>query len=78
MRQKQTSIKGDGESVGYTFHFQVANGGARRACCVRVDASNMQEATALFRRKWSLIESMARDGHITGVTDDSAITFVTP
>jgi len=77
MRQEQTSINGDG-SVGYTFHFQMANGGARRACSVRVDASNAQEATALFRRKWSLIESMARDGDKTRVIDDRAITLVTP
>jgi hypothetical protein len=76
MRRERTPIDGDGEAVGYSFFFQIANEGGRRACCVKVDASNMHEAAALFREKWSVIESMARDGIKTGVSDDGIITLV--
>ena len=62
MRQERTATSGDGEAVGYTFFFQIADEGGRRACCVKVNASNMHEASALFRQKWSVIELMARDG----------------
>jgi hypothetical protein len=76
MRQERTAINGDGKSVGYTFFFQIADDGGRRACCVKVDASNMQEASALFREKWSVIELMARDGIKDGGTVDGVITLV--
>lgn len=78
MRKERTSIGGGGESVGYTFFFQIANDGGRRACCVKVDASNIQEAAALFRQKWSVIESMARDGIDSGGIGDGVITLVMP
>jgi hypothetical protein len=62
MLKQRTLMSGDGESVGYTFFFQIANEGGRRACCVKVDALNIQEASALFRQNWPDIESMARNG----------------
>jgi hypothetical protein len=58
MRQERTLINGTGE---YTFFFQIAKDGGRRACCVKVDALNIHEASALFRQKWSVIELMARE-----------------
>jgi hypothetical protein len=73
MRQERTPINGDGETVGYTFFFQIANEGGRRACCVKVDALNIHEASALFRQKWSVIVSMAREG-----IDDGVVTLVMP
>jgi hypothetical protein len=76
MRQERTSINGDGEIVGYTFFFQIANEGGRRACCVKVDALNIHEASALFRQKWSVIESMARDGINSRGIGDGVITLV--
>jgi hypothetical protein len=76
MRQERTPDNGDGESVGYTFFFQIANDGGRRACCVKIDALNIHEASALFRQKWSVIESMARDSIKTKVIEDGVITFV--
>jgi hypothetical protein len=76
MRQERTSINGDGEIVGYTFFFQIANEGGRRACCVKVDALNIHEASALFRQKWSVIESMARDGINSRRIGDGVITLV--
>jgi hypothetical protein len=67
-----------GQSVGYTFFFQIANDGERRACCVMVDANDIHEASALFREKWPVIESMARDGIKAGTVDDGVITLVMP
>jgi hypothetical protein len=77
MRQR-TPINGDGETVGYTFFFQIANEGGRRACCVKVDALNIHEASALFRQKWSVIESKARDGINSRDIGDGVITLVMP
>jgi len=78
MRQERTPINGDGETVGYTFFFQIATEGGRRACCVKVDALNIHEASALFRQKWSVIESMARDGINSRRIGDGVITLVMP
>jgi hypothetical protein len=78
MRQERTPTKSGGETVGYTFFFQIANDGGRRACCVRVDAVNVHEASALFREKWPVIEEMARDGIRTGAADEGVITIVMP
>ena len=78
MRQERTPINGDGETVGYTFFFQIANDGGRRACCVKVDALDIDEALALFRQKWSVIESMARDGINSSGAGDGVITLVIP
>jgi hypothetical protein len=78
MRQQQTPMDGDGQSTGYTFFFQIANDGERRACCVKVDAPNIHEASARFREKWPVIESMARDGVKTGNVDDGVLTLVMP
>lgn len=77
MRQQPISMDGDGQA-GYTFFFQIANDGERRACCVKVDAPSMHEASALFREKWPVIESMARDVIKTGVGDDGVLTLVMP
>jgi hypothetical protein len=77
MRQERAAIDVDGKSVGYTFFFQIADEGGRRACCVKVDASNVHEASALFRQKWPAIELMARDGK-GGGTVDGVITLVVP
>jgi hypothetical protein len=78
MRQERTPINGDGETVGYTFFFQIASEGGRRACCVKVDALNIHEASAIFRQKWSVIESMARDGINSRDIGDGVITLVMP
>jgi len=76
--RRGTAVDGDGKSEGYTFFFQIANDGERRACCVKVDASNIQEASARFREKWPVIESMARDGVRTGTVDDGVLTLLMP
>ena len=78
MRQERTPINGDGESIGYTFFFQIANQSGRRACCVKVDASNIHDASTLFRQKWPIIKSMARDGINSRVIDDGVITRAMP
>jgi len=78
MRQGRLAVDSDGQPAGYTFFFQIAAGGERRACCVRVDASDIEEASAVFREKWPVIESMARDGIKTATVDDGVITLVMP
>ena len=78
MRQGRLSIDGNGQPAGYTFFVQIANHGERRACCVTVDAPDIQEASALLREKWPVIESMARDGIKTATVDDGVITLVMP
>ena len=77
MRQQRSQMNGDGQP-GYNFFFQIANDGERRACCVKVDAPNIHEASALFREKWPVIESMARDGVKGDVVEDGVITLVMP
>ena len=76
MRQQRTPINGDRQPAGYSFFFQIASDGERRACCVKVDAPSMHEASAMFREKWSVIESMARDG--ISNASDGVITLVMP
>jgi hypothetical protein len=61
MRQQRTPMNGDGAQVGYTFSFQIADDGRRRACRVKVDAPNIHDASALFRERWPDIEEMARN-----------------
>lgn len=76
MRQGRLSIDDNGQPDGYTFFFQIATDGERRACSVRVEAPDIHEASALFREKWPVIESMARDGIKTGAVNDGVITLV--
>jgi hypothetical protein len=78
MRKEQALAGGGGEPVGYTFFFQIANNGGRRACRVKLDAPNMQEASALFRQNWPVIESMARDGIDSEDVGDGVITLIMP
>ena len=78
MRQQRNQVNGDGQSGGYNFFFQIASDGERRACCVKVDAPSMDEASALFREKWTVIESMARDGIKAGAVNDGVVTIVMP
>lgn len=74
----ERALEANGDSVGYTFFFQIANDGQRRACRVKVDALNMQEASLLFREKWPVIEEMARDGIRANVGSDDVISLVMP
>ncbi|SDT38035.1 hypothetical protein [Bradyrhizobium canariense] len=62
MRQELQPSEDNGDMVGYTFHFQITNRGGRQACCVKVQAPNIHDATQFFRQNWPMIESMARDG----------------
>jgi hypothetical protein len=76
--RKETPAGADGKSAGYTIFFQIANDGGRRACCAKVEALNIQEASALFRQNWPVIESMARDGVVSRVIGEHIITLVMP
>ena len=66
------------ETVAYTFHFQITNKGGRQACSVKVQASNIRDATTFFRQNWPMIESMARDGLASRSGDDHTIKLATP
>lgn len=78
LMQRQRAVDGDGERVGFTFSFQIADGGRRRACCVRVDASNFHDASALFRERWPAIESVARDSVRAADSGDGVIALELP
>ena len=78
MREERTLDNDDREPVRYSFFFQIANDGGRRACCVKVGAANIHEASVLFRQRWSIIESMARDSIKASTVDDGVITIVMP
>jgi hypothetical protein len=75
MQRQRTLICGDGEAAGYTFFFQIANDGGRQACCVKVDALNMEEASVLFRQNWPIIETMARNRVDKSGVSDSVLTL---
>ena len=77
MRRDDQPLKDDAETTGYTFHFQISNGGGRKACSVKVQAPSMQDATAFFRQNWPTIELMARDG-LADASHDSRIKLVVP
>ena len=78
MRRDDQPIEKDQDTTGYTFHFQISKGGCRQACSVKVQAPNMQDATAFFRQNWPTIETMARDGLASGSDDSSRIELVMP
>ena len=77
MRRDGQSIKEDSEAVGFNFHFQIANGAGREACCVRVKAHNYHDATHFFRQNWPTIELMARESLAVAV-DGAEIKLLMP
>jgi hypothetical protein len=78
MRRDCQPIENDSDTTGYTFHFQISNGGGRRACSVQVQAPNIQDATTFFRQNWATIELMARDGLAGGSSDGNRIQLIAP
>jgi hypothetical protein len=66
------------EVTAYTFHFQINNNGGRHACSVKVQAPNIQQASAFFRQNWPMIESLARDGLVGKSGDDRTIKLAIP
>ena len=77
MRRDSQPIKEDSEAVGFNLHFQIANGAARQACCVRVKAHNYHDATDFFRQNWPTIELMARES-LAVAADGSEIKILMP
>ena len=78
MRRDDQPIENDQDITGFTFHFQISNGGVRQACSVKVQAPSMQDATAFFRQNWPTIESMAREGLADGCDEGGKISLVMP
>ena len=48
-RERQPTSEG-AETIAYTFHFQITNKGGRQACSVKVQATNIHDATTFFRQ----------------------------
>ena len=67
-----------GNRHGYTFFFQIATDGERRACCVKVTRLTYMRRRRCFARNGLSSSSMARDGIKTGTVDDGVITLVMP
>jgi hypothetical protein len=63
--------------TGYTFHFQIADNGARQACSVKVQAPNIDDATTFFRKNWMAVVSMAREGLVGRPRNDGTIRLAT-
>jgi hypothetical protein len=78
MRRDDQPIENDQDITGFTFHFQISNGGVRQACSVKVQAPSMQDATAFFRQNWPTIETMAREGLAGGSDEGGRIKLVMP
>ena len=78
MRCERQPASEEGETVAYTFHFQIANGCGRRACSVKVQAPNIHDATTFFRQNWPLIESMAGDGQLGTPGEGRKIKLAVP
>jgi hypothetical protein len=78
MRRECRLTAEDGETIAYTFHFQMADKGGRHACSVKVQAPNIHDATTFFRQNWSMIESMAREGLVNRSGDDRIIELAMP
>jgi hypothetical protein len=78
MRRERQPTNKAAETIAYTFHFQITNGGGRQACSVKVQAPNIQDATTFFRQNWPMIESMARNDLVSRSDDDRTIELVMP
>ena len=78
MRRERQPNNEDAETTGYTFHFQIANDGGRQAFSVKVQAPNVQDATAFLRQNWPMIESMARVGVVRKSGDDRTVKLAMP
>jgi hypothetical protein len=63
--------------VGFKFNFQMADGGGRKACSIRVDAVNFHTASAVFRQKWPITELMARQS-LASLAEGEEINLVMP
>jgi hypothetical protein len=78
MRRERRPTSEDAETATYTFYFQIANKGGRQAGSIKVQAANIHEATTFFRQNWLAIESMARDGLVSGSDEDRTIKPALP
>jgi hypothetical protein len=75
MRRDGQPIKEDSEAVSFNFHFQIANGAGRKACCVRVKAHNYHDATHFFRQNWPKYRT---DGSLAVAVDGTEIKLLMP
>jgi hypothetical protein len=70
MRRERRATSENAGTITYTFHFQITNKGGRQACSIKVQASNIHDATTFFRQNWPMIETMAREGLVSRSGND--------
>ena len=59
-----------------TVFFQIANGNARQACCLKTKFATQQQASRYLRQNWNKIEKMARDCLASGTFGNGRINLV--
>jgi hypothetical protein len=59
-----------------TVFFQIANGNARQACCLKTKFATQQQASRYLRQNWNNIEKMARDCLASGTFENGQIKLV--
>ena len=59
-----------------TVFFQIANGNARQACCLKTKFATQQQASRYLRQNWNKIEKMARDCLASGTFENGQIKLV--
>ena len=59
-----------------TVFFQIANGNARQACCLKTKFATQQQASRYLRQNWNKIEKMARDCLVSGTFENGRIKLV--
>ena len=59
-----------------TVFFQIANGNARQACCLKTKFATQQQASRYLRQNWVKIEKMARDCLANGIIENGRIKLV--
>ena len=59
-----------------TTFFQIANGNARQACCLKTKFATQQKASRYLRQDWNKIEKMAGNCLANGTFENGQIKLV--
>ena len=77
MRHAAKPVQQQLDRVEFIFNFQIAAGLGRKACSVRVEATDFFSANDAFRENWTTIERMARET-LASLTDGEEIRLTLP
>jgi hypothetical protein len=78
MRHDVLRALSEQELKEHIIYFQIANARGRRACSVRLQAANKDDANRYFRNHWPEIEVMARNCLVEGLSGDGEIRILVP